>query len=226
MSPSERGIVFTNDLDGVHFKSPPPVRALLRLVRKDTELPELGRPVGEFKLPKGLRAVLGSRWSILFHQARPVDRSALAALGKFKRVAEEHNRDFKIAALSGREPDKHQMTREKLQTSGHMEFFSDLFLNEGKSATAWKEEVVQRILDQGLSVVHIDDDLRSGLCIARMGGTKPNDPRVLVYVLRNVSNHPRLIKRAGISLPQNLVLVSSFLEAALDFSNKLQEGKF
>lgn len=48
MPSTERGIVFTNDLDGVHFKAPPPLKTTLRLLRGNTSLPEVGTPAGEY----------------------------------------------------------------------------------------------------------------------------------------------------------------------------------
>lgn len=168
-------------------------------------------------LPDGWRGVLYSRWSVFFHQVRPINRDALEGLAIFKQAAEKHQRQIAMAALSGREIDKHQMTQQRLLQSGHMEYFTDLHLNQGRSSSAWKESVV-RTLTGGLNVVHIDDDLRAGLCIARVNEEYPDEERVLVYMMRNMSNHPRLLKRAGVETPNNLVFVQSFREAATDFA--------
>lgn len=225
MPTSERGIVFTNDLDGVHFKAPIPLKTTLRLLRKDNSLPEVGSPVGDYTLPEGWKGMLFSRWSIFFHQIRPINRDALEGLAIFRQAAEEHQRQLAIAALSGRELDKHAMTQQRLLQTGHMEHFTDLHLNQGKSSSGWKESVVRNLTEGGLNVVHIDDDLRAGLCIARVNDEYPDEERVLVYMMRNLSNHPRLLRRAGIETPDNLVFVHSFREAAVDFSQRLDEGK-
>lgn len=43
---TEREIVFTNDLDGVHFKAFPPFKTTLRLLRRNIDLPETNPPIG------------------------------------------------------------------------------------------------------------------------------------------------------------------------------------
>lgn len=221
MPTAERGIVFTNDLDGVHFKAPPPLKTTLSLLRGNFSLPEIGKPIGEFTPGEGWRGAIFSKWSILFHQMRPTKGDALKGLEAFRQAAEIHQRQLRVAALSGRERDKHDMTRRKLQHSGHERYFTDLYLNQGRSSIGWKESVVRQLIEEGLNVVHIDDDLRAGLCIARINEQYAGEPRVLVYVLRNLSNHPRLLKKAGIRLPNNLLIVRSFKEAADDFVARL-----
>ncbi len=225
MSTQERGIVFTNDLDGVHFKAPIPLKTTLRLLRRDNSLPEVGSPVGDYALSEGWREMLFSRWSIFFHQISPINKDALEGLAIFRQAAEEHQRQLAIAALSGRKVDKHAITRQRLLQTGHMEYFTELHLNQGRSSSGWKESVVRGLTEGGLNVVHIDDDLRAGLCIARVNDEYPDEERVLVYMMRNLSNNPRLLRRAGIETPDNLVFVHSFREAATDFAERLTEGK-
>jgi len=41
-------------------------------------------------------------------------------------------------------------------------------------------------------------------------------------MIRNISNHPRLLEWARIEIPNNLLFVRSFKEAAVDFSARLQ----
>lgn len=224
MIPSERGIVFTNDLDGAHFNTRPSLRAALRLVRR-IPLPAPGGKIGEYQ-PKGFKETTASRWSVFVHSRRSVNQEALEGLSEFRRLAKEHGRNLKFAALSGRESDKHDMTARKLREAGHMEYFDELFLNQGKRSIPWKESVIQRLLEEGQNVVHIDDDIRTGLCIARLNEAYTDDLRILVYVLSNLSNHPLLLKRAGISLPPNLLIVPNFKAAAVDFSKRLKERRF
>lgn len=221
----ERAITFTNDLDGVHFKALPSMRAMRRLWQGETALPEMGRPIEEFSIKEGLKGAIYSNWSILLHQLRPSNAEALAGLALFKEAAEQYERKLGFAALSGREKDKHPMTRKRLEATGRMEFFSDLYLNEGVSSTSWKESIVRNLTQQDFNVVHIDDDIRAGLCIARVDEEYPDENRVLVYILKNVSNHPRLLARSGISIPTNVKFVQKFHDAAEDFSARLKRGE-
>jgi hypothetical protein len=225
MPKSERGIVFTNDLDGVHFSIPIPLKTTLRVIKKDNNLPESGSPIGEYVHPANWRESIYSRWSVFYHQIRPVNRKSLDGLPIFKQAAEDHNRNLKFVALSGREIDKHDMTRRRLMQAGHMDYFTDLHLNPGESATIWKESVVKKFTESGENVVHIDDDLKHGMCIARVNNEYQDEERVLVYMMRNLSNHPRLLRRAGIETPENIVFVQSLKEAAIDFNNRLHEGR-
>ncbi len=218
MSPPERGIVFTNDLDGVHFKAPPPFRTAIRIARH-APLPKPNGEIGEY-LPHGIKEIALSRLSVYMHSRRSVNKVALEGLGLFKEIAERNQRDLKFAALSGREPDKHAMTEDRLRKSGHMDYFTDLFLNQGSRGIPWKESVIKGLLEKGQKVVHIDDDPRAGICIARIDGDN-----VLVYLTRNLSTHPTLLKRFMGELPPNLVLVRNFREAAIDFSQRLSEGR-
>jgi len=222
MTSTERKLVFTNDLDGVHFKALPPAKTTLRLLGRNIELPEANSTIEKYNLPEGWKGIVFSKWSLFCHRLSPVNKSALEGLEMFRKAAEEHERQLKIAALSGREIYKHEMTRQRLLKSGHMKYFKDLYLNQGRSSSIWKESVARQLTQDGLNVVHIDDDLRSGLCVARVSDDYPGEQRVLVYIIRNISNHPRLLRRAGIEIPNNLLFVHSFKEAAVDFSARLQ----
>src|SRR3989304_6697120 len=160
MASKERELVFTNDLDGIHFRVPPPFNTTQQLLRRNLTLPETNSPIEEHNFPEGWKGILFSRWTIFCHKISPVNKDALVGLEIFRQAAEKCNRQLKFAALSGREKYKHPMTEQRLLRSGHMEYFSDLHLNQGKSASVWKESVVRNLIKEGLNVVHIDDDLR------------------------------------------------------------------
>jgi hypothetical protein len=225
MNSSERKIVFTNDLDGVHFKVPPPFNTAQQLLRRRLTLPETDATFEKHNLPDRSGSFLFNKWTIFCHKISPVNKEALAGLEIFRQTAEENNRQLKIAALSGREKYKHPMTKKRLSKSGHMEFFSDLHLNQGGHSYAWKESVVKGLIEEGLSVVHIDDDLRSGLSVARVNEDYPDEERVFVYMLRNISNGPKLLKWSKVEIPSNMMFVRSFKEAASDFSERLVNRK-
>lgn len=221
-----RQIVFTNDLDGVHFYGPPPWPTLKRLWKKNFVLSEAGLPVGEYVRGTSWSAVLYQKLSYFFHYIRPLKKDTLTSLAQFKSIAQIHNRTLLFAVLSGREKDKHEMTKRRLLESGYMEYFTKLYLNlnEGKYADRWKESVVRDLVQKDFNVVHIDDDLWAGLSVARVQEEFPNEKRVYVYILKNVSNNDYLLKRANVVIPENLVFMKNFEEAIKDFESKLQEN--
>jgi hypothetical protein len=224
MANTERPIVVTNDLDGVHFYTPPPLDTTLRLLRGKLSLPEEVQAIQEYIPPAGFVNTILARLFILFHQYRPLIPGALRGLQRFREVGDTHGREVVFAVLSGRKKDKHGVTLRILERAGYSQYFTQWLLNEGDSPVVWKEFQTRRLVDQGYSVVHLEDDLRAGLCVARAGNQFGEDHRVLVYLLKNLSNHPRLLRRAGITIPGNLVSVGNFQEACEDFDKRLSSG--
>jgi hypothetical protein len=214
-------IVFTNDLDGVHFVAPPPAKTALSLLRGKLSIPEIGQEPSPFQ--RGNRIVEGASW--VSHRFRPLRKDAMVGLEMFVNAARAYDREMRVAILSGRQGVLHTLTNRRLERAKRMEFFHDVYLNESDSSSGWKEATVHRLLEEGNSVVHIDDDLRPALRIARLDENIDN-PRVLVYLLKNLSNHPSLLKRAGVELPVNVVQVRDFRDAGIDFSQRLRKGKF
>lgn len=220
----ERELILSSDLDGVQFVAPPPLRTTRRLWQGDLALPlPEDDLIGEYRKPTSLAERFSSQWSIFFHQIRPIRQDGLEGLKFFRLAAEAQERNLSLVALSGREKDKHDMTEAKLNEAGYWEHFVCLFLNQGNKSARWKRLVVKTLVEEGLNVIHIEDDIRAGFHIASLAELYP-EAKIQVYVLRNLSNHPWLLKRAGVSLPNNLQLVNSFKEAAYDFAQKLDEG--
>lgn len=210
------GEIFVSvDLDGVCFKAPPPLRTLLRLIRKNFSLPPEDRSLIPYTAPENWIQSLSSQWSVFFHRIRPANQEALIGLERFRQIALDNQRTIRFIALSGREPDKHPLTQRALEKAGFMDYFEDLLLNQGNSAGAWKEWVIRNAIKKGVSVIHIDDDLRTGLCLARV-----DQQKVMVYILKNLSNHSWLLDRNRIQIPENLLLVESFYQAARDFTQR------
>lgn len=217
----EREIVLSSDLDGVQFVAPPPLRTSRRLWQGSLSLPE-DDSIGEYQEPNSLLEKLSSRWSIFFHKIRPIRRDGLEGLALFKQAFEAQRRNLSLVALSGREKDKHGMTEKRLSKAGYWEHFACLFLNQESKSARWKRLVVKTMVEEGLNVVHVDDDIRAGLHIASLAELYP-EAKIQVYILRNLSNQPWLLRRADVQLPDNLQLVNSFREAAQDFAQKLAE---
>ncbi len=216
MAKGER-IIFTNDLDGVHFMAPPPIKTAVSLLRGKFEIPPSGQELQPFV--NGSRLADGASW--IFHKFRPYKRDSLIGLQMFADAARAYDRELRIAILSGRQGVLHQLTTQKLERSGRTHLFHDIFLNESDSSSGWKEATVRRLLEEGNSVIHIDDDLKPALRVARL-----DSARLLVYLVKNISNSPMLLRRAGVELPENVVRVRDFREAGIDFARRLREGLF
>jgi hypothetical protein len=221
MADQERGIVFTNDLDGVHFYGPPPWKSTRRFRSGNVELPPSGSPLGEYMPPTTWAGRMLNTCDLYFHQARPVRREALSGLADFQAAADEAGRELKIVALSGRDVSKHAMTRQRLLATRHMDYFSDTHLNTSDSASGWKEHVVREYTEAGHNVVHIDDDLWAGMRVAQVDADYPDEQRVVVYMMENISHHPKIVDRVKLALPENVVFVRSFRDAAKDFRDRL-----
>lgn len=226
MANTERPIIITSDLDGVHFYAPPPIVTTLRLLRGRLSLPEEAQAIQEYVPPVGLVNTALAKLSVLFHQYRPLKPEAIRGLQRFREVGEAHEREIVFAALSGREKDKHDVTLRVLERAGYSEYFSQWLLNEGVSSVAWKEFQTRKLTDQGYTVVHLEDDLRAGLCVARVSQESEGDNKVLVYLLKNLSNNPILIRRARVNIPTNLILVRNLREATNHFDRLLSLGVF
>ncbi len=219
----EGGITFTNDVDGVHIRGPWPFHTLIELLTKHFELPNENSELEPYFYGSGLLYELTTNFKIVFHAVRPRRKGAREGLAKLKAIADEEGINVESIVLSGRERPLHSLTRKQLQRSGYHSAENPLFdhyvLNETTSSSGWKAERIRSFVKSGRFVIHLEDDLRAALSVARIG------PQVLVYLLANPSNHPTLIKHAGVELPTNVKLVKSFDEIVSDFQNLLNSEK-
>jgi hypothetical protein len=216
-------IYATNDLDGVHFKAPVPVNSALTLLRGHELVPSTS-PELKLKVARsGIRAGTSAVWNRLWY-SRPFTSESRMLLEMFRDAGRAHHRDIKIAMLSGREVELHAMTKKRL-SDRYGDLIDGYYLNESTSASGWKETVVKALVASGNSVVHIDDDLKPAIRVARVNEGY-HDPRVLVYLVRNLSNRPWLLNRGGIMLPDNVVPVSTLREAGTDFTRRLRKKEF
>lgn len=213
-------IVFTNDLDGIHFKAPPPMRTALQLVRRNFSLPPDIAPLPAYERRDRLR----TSFSIVFHRIRPFNSGSIRLLRMFRDAAAIYGRDISVVILSGREVELHGLTERRLKKSQLGQYIDEYYLNRTTSASNWKAAKVREFLEAGNSVVHIDDDLRPALRIASLNQRQDGIDQVSVYLMRNISNHPRLLERAGVVLPPNVIHVSDFVEAGTDFARRLRMG--
>ncbi len=220
MNLSERDIAFSHDLDGVHFIfAPPPVNTALMLVRGRFELPPplSGPPNGEFCDTPLIR--FGNKMASIIHGSRPVRPGSVQTINGINEIAANTGRVVDHYILSGRGPSLHQMTQSRLRQVGLLELMTDTLLNQSKSSSGWKEWQIRQLLGKGYrTTVHVDDDLKPVLRIARLSDNS------LCYLMKNLSNSPILLRRAGINLPRNVIMISGFSDLLADFDDKLRLG--
>lgn len=218
MAQNERSLMVTSDLDGVQFHAPIPLGTTKQLLRGQLHLPGENEVFKPHLDPVGLWAVALSRLNTIFHEYRPVDKMGKAGLDRFKEVAEENNIDLTLAALTGRDGYMHTMTRRRLDHHGYGQYFDRYYLSDVKNSAGYKRRIVKELLqeDETRTVVHLEDDLRAALLVA-----STNPDRVLVYLKKNFSNRPFLLRRAKVTLPPNVVLVDDFVQAVEDYKSRI-----
>lgn len=228
MSKAERDIIITNDLDGVHFHAFPPMGTLLNLlIRGRITLPDAQTlPYSGSKSNNMVRNLLASA-DQLFHLYRPIKTNRVEVLDEMMAMAVHEGRNVGCVALTGREKHLQTATESVLKSNGYSRLFgNDLIMNTGFDPALWKQLSVAELVKYGFNVVHIEDDLKAALSVARVNDLFGDERRVLVYLLRNPSNHPLLLKRAGLILPKNVIHIhNGFSSIPGDFSAKLQQGE-
>lgn len=212
-------IIFTNDLDGVHFKAPLPAKTAWQLLRRKEFT---SRELHDREARRGLKA----KASVFLASLRPFTPDSLRLLGMIDDARQTYERNIQIAVLSGRDREFHEMTMKRLSKK-HASYIDHYFLNESTSSVGWKEHIAKKILESGGSIAHIDDDLRPALRIASLNQkAEDGTDRVIVYLVKNWSNSDILLKRANIVLPDNLVRVGDAIDVAHDFHMRLRKGRF
>jgi hypothetical protein len=201
-----------HDLDGVFFYGPEPKDAFVKLLYGRANAQVINE---EIRPPKG-------RLSILLHKYRPFRKDALVGAQILKKAAETFDIPLDFAVLSGRTPELHQLTTEKLERQGLMDYFSEVYLNPGMSSWSWKYKTVRARVEADHKVIHIDDDLLAGLSVLRINDEFLDEPKVMVYILKNLSNHSLLRKIRGYQPPPFLYFKNSFCEVATDIIEQMQ----
>ncbi len=222
MNNVEKPIAITNDLDGVHLWAPPPLQTFLRLLTRKWCLPEEVGTLQESIPPVGsvdmVIETVKYRLSMLFRQYEWLKPEGVIGLKGFSEVGKKHGRDLTFFALSGRETGKNDATKLAFEEAGYGQYFSPSWLlNKGINAVAWKELQARRLAERGYTVIHLEDDLLPALCVARVD-------QCYVYLLENLSNHPKLLQWAGVNLPDNLIPVGNLQEAVKDFDQRLKSN--
>lgn len=208
------------DLDGVHFLAPPPMKTARRLLSGNFELPPVPPIEAPYQFFPGKRG-LSKLPVLLSHIPRPIKRGAKEGMDRFREIGQEYNRRIELVALSGRQRELHRFTAWRLERHGYR--FDDMYLSIATSSSAWKEHIVRSIEGK---VVVLEDDLTMGLRADRVNRDYPvDDPKVLVYLFNNISNHPLLLRRARVVLPENVIRVSTVNEAAFDFENRVANNR-
>lgn len=214
----ERPISILCDVDGTqNHLAPPPIKTAISLLMGRLNIPEVGRPLGQ-------PSKLSGKANMIVHKIRPFTRNSEQGLKMMRQAATETERKVELAILSGRDPGLHGMTWQRLGDSGRREYFDQIYLNDTDSSSGYKEAIAAQEIQKGNSVVLIDDDLKPALMVARLQAQCQDGQVVLGLLLANISNHPWLLRRAGITLPANVERVSSFQEGAQSLVVRIHEG--
>ena len=222
MSAAERGITVFVDIDGTQNRlAPPPVKTAVALFRGKLTLPLKDKPLEGAKPKRGVGRML----SLFLHGIRPFSRSSQEGLEIFKQTAQATERTIKLAVISGREFELHEMTRRRLLKAGRMDYLEEVRLSTVKSSSGFKEYEIRQEVEKGNAAVLVEDDLLAALRVERINEDYEDNP-VLVYLLRNPSNAQWLRRRGNVELPENVVPVGSFQEAANDFAIRVAKGRF
>ncbi len=217
-------IYSTWDIDGIQGHAPFPRGTAKDLLLGTFKPPIENSSLKDFKHPTGLIAMAlipFAHLNYVAHKVRKVDEIGRQSLEAFKQAAELHDRLIIFAVLSGREPPMHPMTKQQLVEWGTAGYFNVYHLNSMRSSSGFKVNTVRRLLDENPDrvIVHIDDDLKPALGIGLL------DPeRTVVYVKKNASTHPLLLKRSNVELPNNVKIVDHQMQAAEDFEERLRNS--
>lgn len=219
----ERVIYFTNDADGVHRSGFSPVTAFKMLARK-LDIPNIPEVIPPYVANTGLMHRLEHWIHLQWHKSMPVIIDGARGIESFRVAARINERQLRTALLTGRELYKHDLTKEQFGSEPYK--FDELFLNPGIDSARWKGFKTAKLVAEGYNVVHIDDDLRAGLCVVGKNERQDGENRVLVYVVRNHILKDFMVKRSGLALPDNLVVVNNFQAASWDFNKRLEDHWF
>jgi hypothetical protein len=222
MSNKERDILVTHDLDGVYYVAPPPRDTFWSLFLKgNVPIPPRGVALDEQNGNYTFWSDLRDVGDAVLHAFKRTYPNAIKAAPTFRQFAQDSQRNISMAILSGRKSHLHEVTIYSLEKQGILGYFDFVHLNTGQSSSGFKEQKVREYALKGFNVVHIDDDLKAGLRIARVSEELPEDQKVLVYLIKNLSNHPLLLRRAGLKLPENIVPINNLKAILGDLEQRL-----
>lgn len=197
-----REIVVLYDIDGTQNIAPPPFKTMFSLLTGKLTIPEFGRPLKPAK-PSGMV-------NLFWHQIRPFTEDSRVGLEIIQQAASETERTIRQVVLSGRDPGLHNMTRQQLHVIGRTECFDEICLSDVGSSSGFKESKAAEEVAKGHSVVLFEDDVAAALRVVRLQEKCQDGQVVWAYLLQNISNHPWLLRRGHLQLPNNIERVSSF----------------
>ncbi len=240
-------IAVTCDIDGVLKYGPAPHSTKKSLAARTFTIPEEVTTFETDPLEKiSVMAIL--RW--LAHAPRPFKGDAVAGIQDILTELNARGADNTFSLLSGREPILHGVTRRQFNAKFPNIFTKDQFLlNPGKKSANWKEFQVRRLLSQGKFVIHIEDDLQAAWQVARtdtqnvlvfMIKNASNTPQLTEYLqpVKKPAEKPEALQpseepedlksaektkdSASQTIPQNIIFVDSFAEAAQKVTQVLE----
>ncbi|HVZ12592.1 MAG TPA: hypothetical protein VG965_06205 [Patescibacteria group bacterium] len=206
-------ISFQNDADGVHVNAPLPGPTAWKLIRRSN----LIVPILTAHDTLSATTVQGDGDSKYEH--RMPKPGGAEMVRSFRNIVAQEGRAVSVDILSGREPRHHETTRQWFYKWGYRSVIDDFNLNphDGrKHSLPYKVNTVKTKVDEGYSVVEVDDDLAVSMNL-------PSN--VLAYVMKNFTNNAVFRHWAGLELPANVIPVNSFEQLLEDFSKRLKNGQ-
>lgn len=214
-------LVVTTDLDGIQLHAPASTGTIRSLLINRTL--KISSPEAELR-PHDELGTFGAAMLYLAHLPffRRVDHDGKLALIGFQNLAEEMNLQLFMAALSGREKCLHQMTNDQLQSAGYGDCLSEYYFNLGDSAALHKRDTLRYFKEryQGAMFIHLEDDTKHAITVANEIGEQG-----CVFMKSTLASHPRLLRRAGVILPKNVIRLDKVSKAPDKLREMVQSGE-
>lgn len=205
------------DVDNSLFGGPPPIHTGWSLLLKG----KLELPLPDRELKPGKECDPFTYWN---HSKRSLRRDAANGLALLGASVGHAKGRVKLGILSGRGPGLHDLTRRQIDESGFGWLFdpNHIYLSNVDSSGGFKEQTGKEKVEEGYSVVLVEDDIKSAMMFSRVSRLCRDGQVVWSYLLANISNSDFMLRNT--TLPKNVTRVPSFHAAAIDISRRIQQG--
>jgi hypothetical protein len=218
-----RRVVLLTDVDKVQVAGPPSMGTIRKLYRGSLVPVNYQEAVLREHSSTGMVAFALLKLIWAYHAVRWPNRDGQQSLPMFREAAKDNGIDMKVVASSGRETPLHGLTQWQLRKLKEKGIIDELRHNPGYNSPSHKARLGDEYLEEEpevpTRVILLDDDTLASLTFAQV------DPRrSYSYLQRNLSNHPGLMAKAGVTLPPNVQIVDSFKQAAHDFRRRFDSA--
>ncbi len=210
--PSSAQHILISDVDGALFHGISSTTTLGELIMGGLRLPKSGGTYSKRERSPSVVGVAKELLASAYLEVQKVDEKAVEGIRKFREYGIEKNQEFVFAAVTGRTGKRiAAMTRRVFHDYKLDTIFKKIFFTNLVSTPAFKERTARDLLDANpkRKIIYLEDDLRAALAIART-----SSDRVTVFLKRNISNSDALRWWAKIKIPDNVIMVDDFSQAA------------